>query len=197
MRAFLCICPRTPELFLTTAFVDLSNPCTQPPKCTQLPAVVKPAGVTLVISPLISLIMDQVSQLEAANVNANYFDSSNPDRANDIFRVCIPVFQRNRIHVVVYVKERKLVCICGTCLRFIINSWRTLFSSEMWSRPPRRHFAIISKQKALFCTLRNEKGKVAASQGFSPERVLCATQDLDSPCPSVRLLYVTPEKVAK
>ncbi|HWA26447.1 MAG TPA: DNA helicase RecQ [Lacunisphaera sp.] len=43
--------------------------------CFQLPALVRP-GLTLVVSPLIALMKDQVDQLQAAGVSATYLNSS-------------------------------------------------------------------------------------------------------------------------
>jgi ATP-dependent DNA helicase RecQ len=43
--------------------------------CFQLPALVRP-GLTVVVSPLIALMKDQVDQLQAAGVAATYLNSS-------------------------------------------------------------------------------------------------------------------------
>src|SRR5438128_879699 len=43
--------------------------------CFQLPALVRP-GLTLVVSPLIALMKDQVDALEAAGVKATFLNSS-------------------------------------------------------------------------------------------------------------------------
>ena len=66
----------------------LSLPCAAPTGGTraQLPAVVPAVGVTVVISPLVSLIQDQVAQLEAANINAASFDASNFEQQSEVFR---------------------------------------------------------------------------------------------------------------
>ncbi len=45
--------------------------------CYQLPAIVRP-GLTVVVSPLIALMKDQVDQLEAAGVQATFINSSLP-----------------------------------------------------------------------------------------------------------------------
>lgn len=44
--------------------------------CFQLPAIVRGTGLTIVISPLIALMKDQVDQLQAAGVAATYLNSS-------------------------------------------------------------------------------------------------------------------------
>ena len=44
--------------------------------CYQLPAVVQRPGVTIVISPLLALMQDQVMSLQANNVNAATINSS-------------------------------------------------------------------------------------------------------------------------
>ena len=43
--------------------------------CFQLPALVRP-GLTVVVSPLIALMKDQVDQLQAAGVAATFLNSS-------------------------------------------------------------------------------------------------------------------------
>ncbi|MBR1685214.1 MAG: DEAD/DEAH box helicase, partial [Clostridia bacterium] len=47
--------------------------------CYQVPALLLP-GITLVISPLISLMIDQVSALNASGVRAAYINSTLTDR---------------------------------------------------------------------------------------------------------------------
>ena len=53
--------------------------------CYQLPAMLK-AGLTLVISPLIALMKDQVDDLRLKGIEAAYLNSSqHPDEYNRIF----------------------------------------------------------------------------------------------------------------
>lgn len=44
--------------------------------CFQLPALLRPGGLTVVVSPLIALMKDQVDQLQAAGVAATFLNSS-------------------------------------------------------------------------------------------------------------------------
>jgi ATP-dependent DNA helicase RecQ len=53
--------------------------------CFQIPAILKP-NVTLVISPLISLMKDQVESLRANGVEVAYYNSTMPDSAKTIVR---------------------------------------------------------------------------------------------------------------
>ena len=50
--------------------------------CYQLPALMQ-EGITLVISPLISLMQDQVNQLKAKGIKAMYFESSSSRNSLD------------------------------------------------------------------------------------------------------------------
>lgn len=50
--------------------------------CYQIPALLLP-GITIVISPLISLMNDQVRSLNQAGVHAAYINSSLTDRKSD------------------------------------------------------------------------------------------------------------------
>lgn len=54
--------------------------------CFQLPALMK-EGVTIVISPLIALMKDQVDALRANGISASYYNSSQPEEAqNEVLR---------------------------------------------------------------------------------------------------------------
>ena len=44
--------------------------------CFQLPAIMRSTGLTIVVSPLIALMKDQVDQLQEAGVAATYLNSS-------------------------------------------------------------------------------------------------------------------------
>ncbi len=46
--------------------------------CFQLPALARPGGLTVVVSPLIALMKDQVDQLQSAGVAATYLNSTVP-----------------------------------------------------------------------------------------------------------------------
>src|SRR5215210_8369030 len=54
--------------------------------CFQLPALMRP-GLTVVVSPLIALMKDQVDALRASGINATYLNSSlEPDEARERMR---------------------------------------------------------------------------------------------------------------
>jgi ATP-dependent DNA helicase RecQ len=72
--------------------------------CYQVPAMVLP-GVTLVISPLISLMQDQVQQLRELGVEAAYLNSSlTPERAQQV----VHSLQSNQIDLLYVAPEKML-----------------------------------------------------------------------------------------
>lgn len=56
--------------------------------CYQIPALMF-SGITLVISPLISLMKDQVRALNEAGIHAAYINSSLTERLNDVFNAIL------------------------------------------------------------------------------------------------------------
>jgi ATP-dependent DNA helicase RecQ len=67
--------------------------------CYQLPALVKRSGVTFVVSPLISLMLDQVSHLQRKGIRAHYLNSS------------LTATEREKIHQLLREDEVRLLYI--------------------------------------------------------------------------------------
>ena len=84
--------------------------------CYQLPAIVRP-GLTLVVSPLIALMRDQVRALTAAGVAAGSLNSSNEPAENA------------RVH--------GPACAAASCACSMSrpNGWRGPTRSRCWPRP--------------------------------------------------------------
>ena len=82
--------------------------------CYQLPAIVRP-GLTLVVSPLIALMRDQVQALTAAGVAAGSLNSSNEPGS--------------------WVSCARANCGCSTSRP---NVWRGPTRSRCWPRPTSR-----------------------------------------------------------
>ena len=83
--------------------------------CFQIPALLK-EGITLVISPLIALMKDQVESLKANGVNAEFINSSlSPNEEFEITERCFA----NQIKLL-YNKKKKASSLSSSHLNFTI-----------------------------------------------------------------------------
>ena len=72
--------------------------------CYQVPALVYSSGVTIVISPLIALMQDQVSALLLHNIAADYISSSRPTSENQ--KVCRTLRDSDTLRLLYVAPER-------------------------------------------------------------------------------------------
>ena len=74
--------------------------------CYQLPALLLP-GLTLVVSPLISLMKDQVTALSQTGISSAYINSSlTSDQYREVFRRA-----KNGVYKIIYVAPERLTAI--------------------------------------------------------------------------------------
>ncbi|WP_105050641.1 DNA helicase RecQ [Polaribacter butkevichii] len=80
--------------------------------CFQIPALIFD-GITIVVSPLISLMKDQVQALKANGIKADFFNSSNsPQEENEVINKAI-----NQEIQLLYLSPEKLISVSNTWLK--------------------------------------------------------------------------------
>ncbi len=114
--------------------------------CFQIPALLK-EGITLVITPLISLMYDQVRELKEKKINAEYINSSlSRDDLKKIYsnlhHTKILYIAPERLEHVEFIKEIKKVCVS----QIIVDEAHTI----MWHMDFRESFLNILKFKNMF-----------------------------------------------
>lgn len=114
--------------------------------CFQIPALLK-EGITLVITPLISLMYDQVRELKEKKINAEYINSSlSRDDLKKIYSnlhdTKILYIAPERLEHVEFIKEIKKVCVS----QIIVDEAHTI----MWHMDFRESFLNILKFKNIF-----------------------------------------------
>lgn len=119
--------------------------------CYQIPALMQDA-TTVVISPLISLMKDQVDQLKANGISASYLNSAqSPEEQRDVFHQ----YQANQIKLLYIAPERLRT---GLFMRLLIAQPPALFAIDeahcisQWGHDFRPEYRELSQLKSTFPT---------------------------------------------
>ncbi|OGQ53114.1 MAG: ATP-dependent DNA helicase RecQ [Deltaproteobacteria bacterium RIFCSPLOWO2_02_FULL_53_8] len=117
--------------------------------CYQIPAMIFD-GLTVVVSPLISLMKDQVDALTANGIKAAYINSSQSDaQRNDVFRA-----MKGRVVKLVYVAPERLMA--GGFIQFLLKLDVSLFAIDeshcisQWGHDFRPEYLQLSAIKKHF-----------------------------------------------
>ena len=110
--------------------------------CFQIPALCM-EGVTLVVSPLISLMKDQVQALQANGVKANFFNSSlSPFEENKVIQDAV-----NGETKILYLSPEKLIAVKNTWLKQLNISLVAIDEAHcvsMWGHDFRKEYTQLN-----------------------------------------------------
>lgn len=117
--------------------------------CFQVPALMYESGVTLVISPLISLMKDQVEALKGNGVNAAYFNSSQTDAERNLI---VSQAQKGELKLLYMAPETIMVAL-GNWLKHVELNLIAIDEAHcvsMWGHDFRPEYTQLNELRVVF-----------------------------------------------
>lgn len=117
--------------------------------CFQVPALLYESGVTLVISPLISLMKDQVEALKANGVKAAYFNSSQTDAERNLI---VSQAQKGELKLLYMAPETIMVALSNWLKNVELNliAIDEAHCVSMWGHDFRPEYTQLNELRVVF-----------------------------------------------